>query len=208
MNMPDLREEDKEHLIQKIIKEKATSNECILWQDFTHSKVQMKVTFNSFVDGQPFIVFDCPEDPNIHFNPALPIYFYESNKECVFKTKITSMDQQIITLDSPTEILTLENRVFPRTIPDKDQEVTFSLNGKNGETLFSKRVLDYSEQGMAFKIIGREYLHFYEGDKLHFKKESCDIPIPADVGTIVYSKKIEDGKLLDKIIYRVGICFN
>lgn len=208
MNLPDLREEALPRRVIETITEKATESENILWQDFTHSKEQLLVEFVTIDEKSKKILFSTSEDPNEVFNPALPIYFYEIAKECVFKTKILKMEKTYIEVALPTEILTLENRLFTRTIPQNGEEVSFTIMSDKETPQFSKKVLDYSEQGLAFTIIGREYLHFYEGDKLQFDLNNRDIPLPAEVGTIVYSTKVDEREVKDKMTYRVGIRFS
>lgn len=207
MNLPDLREESRFTYITEIIQDLAKDNDCHLWQDFTQYRSQLDVKFMSLNKNNLELFFECKTNPNTKFNPALPIYFYESKKECVFKSKIKWMSSDTIIVKIPTEILTLENRLFNRNLPTENTEVSFSLNIGDQEQLYSKQVIDYSDQGLSFTIIGREYLHFYEGDKILFHSELCDIPIPSKVGTIMYSAKQEEKKLTKSMTYRVGVCF-
>jgi hypothetical protein len=206
MNLPELREESRPKMITNMIQEFAEKGDCFLWQDFTKNRMQIAVDFIS-INGSG-IIFETSENPNYKFNPALVIYFYEDTKECIFKTKIITMKGNKIVLAIPELILTLDNRLFTRTIPEKETLVSFSLNSSvKGELNFSKNVLDFSKQGLALKIIGREYLHFYEGDKIDFNIDQCDISLPSKVGTIMYAIKNEEKKLSKELSYRVGVCF-
>ena len=207
MNLPDLREESRLNHIIEIIELLAMENECHLWQDFTKFRSQLDVDFNSIDKEKEEIIFNSLLDPNIKFNPALPIYFYESKKECVFKSTIKWMSADKVILNIPENILALENRLFIRSKPEDNAEVSFSLNIGDKEQLYSKEVIDISERGLSFKIIGREYLHFYEGDKILFHSELCDVTIPSKIGTIMYSAKQEEKKLSKNMTYKVGVCF-
>lgn len=151
-----------------------------------------------------------PTKSLFQFQASLPLYFLDRSRILIFKNHIFYNSEYKLVVKLPKSALLKNKRVCVRQdVKNEELYVQYSYGmGKDTaleQLSLKSKLLDYNEQGLAFKSSLSNIVQFIVGGSIRVK--SINDPKKFEDGFISYITTVMDPKTMQRY-YRVGVKFN
>lgn len=215
MNKPELplRVTSNRDEIVSIFKEASKQRiKVTLWQNIDGKRIIFNGVFKTTNLENNSVVLDIENPQNIQFKNRVTIYLKGNFKNILFKENLTFGSNRIVIFSIPKEIRVHELRENPRLNFRSSDNKMISFTKLNPYTNqkenFDNKLIDLSEEGLAFLADSHQVTQFNNNDELFIKKISDVNFDGVIVGKISHMKNLRINVQQKSIqAYRVGVKF-
>lgn len=140
------------------------------------------------------------------FNSQLPLYFYSKRKTLIFKNSIYFNEPFKLIVKFPQKIMITNLRASSRSVIDSKDglyvKYHFGHTADEQAINMKSQLLDYSDNGLAFKSSLSNIIKFVKGDAIKIQSTNCKSKYLN--GKINYVTMVLDPKD-NQYFYRVGV---
>jgi hypothetical protein len=185
---------------------KSSKSKLLIWQNINGKRLPENcfITKLDFPGGSFCITKKGKNEPLLG---ASPLYFYCFYRQTIFKTQCLFNSAFKVELRIPDCIMYEELRAMPREqiCGNESMGLEFkkSHNSYSGMQYFKKKLLDYSQEGLAFRLPFTERMLFEKSELISIP----DFQGQEKIGKVKYLRYIDEDNLNRGHFYRVGIEF-
>jgi len=171
--MIDLQwERDTAIIKETIVRACDNFDDVLLWQNINGKKITINCMMTTFLALEDKIIFNFNNSTNAQqIDTAKAIYGRCNERSLIFKSTISDIITNEITINLPTEVRVLENRTHGRDIFGINSVIYSSVEKIEddllGKSKFNLRLFDISQSGASFVVKTSEKKLFRVGEFLN-----------------------------------------